>query len=222
MKGLLLFITFLLGVFASGQISISAGGSMLKGFSPDSPYGGFHFGLEFPRDDAISIYGRFTHHFKQNASDSLPSIVYAKDAFSPNPTTFPSAITVNALPSMNYNIIEGGTRYYLGNGFDYGWAGYGGSMVMLIFNKVKAEYTPFDEALYEVDDSYRPEGSIFSLGFGLGGGVKYSTAISGTFYFDLSLAYMIFAQGSTNNVYGELYNPLLFNFNLGYRKDILW
>jgi hypothetical protein len=213
MKNAILLISFMMSIGASAQVSLSAGGSMLKGFSPDKPYGGFHLGLEIPRDDAVSFYGKFTHHFKQNAADSIPTFVYADD--------FTSKV-INTLPSMNYNIIEGGTRYYLGDGFDYGWAGYGGSMVMLVFNKVKVAYEPFDEVKYEIDNSTRLDGSIFSLGFGLGGGVKYSTAISGTFYFDVSLAYMIFGQTSTTGVYTNLYNPLIFNFNLGYRKDIIW
>lgn len=222
MKSLILFIALILSITVNAQLSISGGGSMLKGFSPDKPYGGFHIGLEIPRDDAVSFYGRYTHHFKQSAKDSIQTYVYAKDWDSPNPQIFPTTMLINSLPSMNYNIFEGGTRYYLGDGFDYGWAGYGGSMMMLIFNKVKVDYAPYNEVNYEIDDNSRMDGSIFSLGFGLGGGVKYSTAISGTFYFDVNIAYMIFAQASTNGIYGDLYNPLIFGFNLGWRKDIMW
>ena len=71
MKNAILVIAFMMSFITSAQVSLSAGGSMLKGFSPDKPYGGFHFGLEIPRDDAVSFYGRFTHHFKQSAADSL-------------------------------------------------------------------------------------------------------------------------------------------------------
>ena len=201
----------------NAQVSFSAGGSMLKGFGTPKPWGGFHVGVEIPRDDAISLYGRFTHHFKQNAADSIGVFAVAKDF-----TTSPYSLNVSALPSMNYNIIEGGTRYYLGNGFDYGFAGYGGTNVALIFNKVKVGYSEFDESLYELDPNSRMEGSIFSLGFGLNGGVKYSNPPYGTFYLDCGMNYLIFAQGSTSSVSGELYNQLLFNVNIGYRKDILW
>ena len=124
---------------------------------------------------------------------------------------------------MDYNILEGGTRYYLGNGFDYGFAAYGGSCIMLIFNSVKGKYDDFDENVYELDEFSRYNSTFFSLGFGLGGGVKYSTPRFGTFYFDLNLAYMIFAQSSKDqipNQVGAMYNPLIFNFNIGWRKDL--
>ncbi len=85
-----------------------------------------------------------------------------------------------------------------------------------LFSKVKVK---FDEPYADITDL---NGSIFSLGVGLGGGIKYSTARFGTFYLDLDVAYMIFGQGSQTNVYGRMYNPLIFNFNLGWRKDLIW
>lgn len=216
MKNSLIALFVFLAGWCGAQVSINAGGSMLVGFTSPGPWGGFHLGIEVPRDDAVSIYGRFTHHFRA-AGDSVPAFIVAKDA-----TTFPYTSTVQTLPTMNYNIIEGGTRYYLGNGFDYGFAAYGGSCLMLVFNSVKAKYDTFDETLYDIDEQSRYEGSIFSLAFGLGGGMKYSTVRFGTFYFDLNLAYMIFGQPSNGNIYADLYNPLIFNFNLGWRKDLLW
>jgi len=216
MRKTIFILALLLSGSLNAQVSINGGGSMLVGFKTPGPWGGLHIGVEVPRDDAVSIYGRFTHHFRSRG-DSLDAFIIAKD-----PTTSPYILTVGSSPSMDYNILEGGTRYYLGNGFDYGFAAYGGSCIMVVFNSVKGKYDAYDESLYELDELSRYNGSIFSLGFGLGGGVKYSTGRFGTFYFDLNLAYMIFAQGSSDSVYGDLYNPLIFNFNLGYRKDILW
>jgi hypothetical protein len=190
---------------------------MLKGFGPGKAFGGFHLGFEVPRDDAQSFYGKYTHMFKNQAQDPIDMYIYAIDLM-----TVPYTQTIQATPAMNYHIFEGGTRYYLGNGFDYGWAGYGGTNMQLIFNKVSAEYGPYDEALYEIDIDSRMDGSIFSFGFGLGGGVKYSSASSGTFYMDVSIAYLIFGQKSTAAVYQDLYNPLLFGVNFGYRKDLFW
>ena len=131
---------------------------------------------------------------------------------------------------MNYHIIEGGTRYYLGNGFDYGFSAYGGTNLMVLFNKVRLDYDPYDEVDYQIYNAqtYVGEGSYFSLGFGLGGGVKYTMAPYGTFYFDLNVNYLILGQPSSNEVnntifgYERLISPLLFNFNLGYRKDFMW
>src|SRR3989338_708462 len=216
MKSRLIIAFVMLAGLSGAQVSINGGASMLVGFANPGPWGCIHIGVEVPRDDAVSIYGRFTHHFRASG-DSVPGFIIANDL-----TTSHYTKTISTLPTMDYNILEGGTRYYLGNGFDYGFAAYGGSCIMLIFNSVKAKYDGFDESLYSLDEQSRYDGSIFSLGFGLGGGVKYSFPRLGTLYFDLNVAYMIFGQGSNAATYGGLYNPLIFNFNLGYRKDILW
>lgn len=219
------YIVSLLLVFLTNwilaQLSVSAGGSMLKGFGPNKPWGGFHLGLEIPRDDAVSFYLRFTHHFKQYDVDSISVYLEPKD-ITTFPTDMPYYPTLNGRPSMNYNILEGGTRYYLGNGFDYGWAAYGGTHFMAVFNTVKSNYDSYDETIYKMDESFRLDGTIFSLGAGLQGGVKYSAVPYGTFYLDAGLAYMLFAQGSTNFVYPNMFNQLIFSFNIGYRRDILW
>jgi hypothetical protein len=67
-----------------------------------------------------------------------------------------------------------------------------------------------------------PKGSIFNLGFGLGGGVKYTFAGIGTMYFDANFAYLITSTASNStasSVVNTLYAPLLFSFNIGFRKD---
>lgn len=220
MKNWLAVAMILIAGLAGAQVSINGGGSMLVGFSSPGPWGGIHIGLEVPRDDAVSIYGRFTHHFRAGG-DSVAAFVTARDV-NTLPANMPFSYAIGSRPTMDYNILEGGTRYYLGNGFDYGFAAYGGSCIMLIFNSVKAKYDDYDETIYQLDDGYRYDGSIFSLAFGLGGGVKYSAARFGTFYLDVNLAYTIFGQANNSSVYGGLYNLLIFNFNLGYRKDILW
>lgn len=211
----------LLSFVGFGQVSFNAGGSMLKQFSPTKPWAGFHLGFEIPRDDEVSIYFRFTHLFANQDNDSADVYVTARDINALPPGSYID-LPIKGMASMNYNILEGGTRYYLGNGYDFGWSAYGGSNMMLVFNKVKMEYEPYDEELYEVNTDYDYAGSIFGLGFGLLGGVKYSAVPYGTFYLDAGMNYIIFAQGSTPGVYGGLYNQLMFTVNIGYRKDILW
>ena len=192
---------------------------MLFGFGNKRPWGGVHLGFEIPRDDAISLYGKATHYFFQRSTDTIAETATAIDL-----TTIPFTQNVNAIPKMNYTVIEGGTRYYLGNGFDYGWAGYGGTKIMLVINKVNVDYDGFDESLYQLTTSedLRMDGSIFSIGAGLGGGVKYSSARFGTFYFDANVGYMLLGQSSSANVYGGQYASLLFDMNLGWRKDFGW
>ena len=226
MKNLIVIIALVICGSLSAQVSIQGGPSMLLGFGNPRPFGGFHIGLEIPRDDAVSIFGKYTHHFKQKG-ETIDAWVVSKDQVNIPPAGY--SILIEAVPSMNYHIIEGGTRYYLGNGFDYGFAAYGGTSLMLVFNQVKGEYSPFDEVNYEIDANSRTEGSIFSIGFGLGGGVKYSTARMGTFYMDLGVAYMLFSQPSNSSVGSAVFSEqnrqwssLIFNLNVGYRKDILW
>ena len=95
---------------------------------------------------------------------------------------------------------------------------------MIIFNKVTLDYDPYDEVNFQISEpnSFYSEGSIFSLGFGLGGGVKYTMAPYGTFYLDLGLNYLILGQASNDRVYPGMYRQLFFVFNLGYRKDFMW
>ncbi len=222
MKKFLVFIAIALCGTSFAQVGVNAGGNMLVGFGAQKTWGGLHIGLEVPRDDAVSIYGRLSHYFAQANRDSIYSSAIARDI-----STTPYVINVAGTSRMNYTTLEGGTRYYLGDGYDFGWAAYGGSNLMLIFNGVRNRYEGFDETLYELQDSGSQRGTIFSLGFGLGGGLKYSMENIGTFYFDLSLAYIIFGQASNTAAaqqFGEngLYRPLLFTFNLGFRRDISW
>lgn len=215
----LTIVSLLVAMSSYGQFSINGGGTLIKGFSPGLPYAGLHLGVEVPRDDAVSFYGRFTHCFANNDLDSAGVYLTARD-INTLPPGYSYQPLVGAMPSMNYNIIEGGTRYYLGDGFDFGFGAYGGSTIMLVFNRVKMNYEPYDEELYYVETASNYEGSIFSLGFGFQGGVKYTEQPFGTIYLDVGLSYMILRQPSTNYVWPYMYNPLLFSFNLGYRKDI--
>ncbi|MBL1280320.1 MAG: hypothetical protein COA33_008620 [Fluviicola sp.] len=219
MRNWIVIIMVFLGASSFAQVSITAGPSMLLGtVSAAKPWAGFHFGLEIPRDDQVTIYGRFTHHFGQLSSDSTPVLLSPIDPL----TNFNYPI-ISSRASMNYNILEGGTRYYLGNGFDFGWAAYGGSNVMIVFSRIKNRYDDYDESLYKIDPIQNPDkGTIFGLGVGLGGGVKYTFPRFGTLYTDLNINYMLLGTTSTPQPDGSLYSPLLFNFNIGYRKDIIW
>lgn len=222
MKKFLVLIAITLSGMSFAQVGISAGGNMLVGFGAQRTWGGLHVGVEIPRDDAISIYGRVSHYFGQPSHDSIYTSAIARDV-----TTNPYVINVSGISRMNYTTLEGGTRYYLGDGYDFGWAAYGGSNLTLIFNGVRNRYEGFNETLYELQSTGAQRGTIFSLGFGLGGGLKYSVENLGTFYFDLSLTYIILGQASNEAASqqfgsGGLYRPLLFTFNLGYRRDISW
>ncbi len=217
MRNFLIIIVLLVSGTISAQVSFNAGGTLMKGFSAPNWFTGFHAGFEVPRDDALSFYGRVTHLFHQRAQDSITFNAQAIDL-----GTTPIAMSVKGLPSMNYTIIEGGTRFYLGNGFDFGFAAYGGTNLMLVLSKVKVNYSNFNEQLYEIQSTERADGGIFGIGAGLLGGVKYSVPRYGTFYFDAGISYMFLAQGTQQFVYSGLYSTLLFTMNIGYRYDLVW
>ncbi len=216
MRSCFLIIALLVVGNVSAQVSINAGSSTLKGFGTPQWFTGFHVGVEVPRDEGMSFYGRFTHHFSRTG-DSL-----GVGAVAINTTTTPYVVNVMSAPQMNYNIFEGGTRYYLGDGFDFGWAGYGGATFMVIYNKVKTTYSDFDDTKYKVDESNNRDGAIFAIGAGLQGGVKYSMPRVGTFYTDMSMGYMLLGQKSTVTTYDGLYSNLIFGINVGYRRDLFW
>ena len=123
---------------------------------------------------------------------------------------------------MNYSVIEGGTRYYWGDGYDAGFGLYGGSSMSVIFNSIKRNYDDYDEVKYEMADTELPKGSIFNVGVGLGGGVKNTFAGIGTLYFDMNFSYLILSLPSNNTAsqVGDMYSPLLFNFAVGFRKEL--
>lgn len=211
MKNIVLILGLLFAMSGQAQVSINAGTSMLVGFSTPGPWNGLHVGVEIPRDDAVSLYGKFTHYFRRMGE------TYPMGATYTDPVTGQQGYTtIMATTTMDYNVLEGGTRYYLGDGFDYGFGFYGGTHVKLIFNSVKLKLDT------EVENPDMMNGTIFSAAFGLGGGAKYSTVRFGTFYLDANLAYIILGQASSDQLDGRMYNSLLFDFNLGWRKQLTW
>ena len=84
MKNLVLIIVLVLAGNVSAQVSFNAGSSTLKGFGTEKWFTGFHLGVEVPRDDAMSFYGRFTHHFSRSG-DSLAVSAVAIDPATTSP-----------------------------------------------------------------------------------------------------------------------------------------
>jgi hypothetical protein len=87
------------------------------------------------------------------------------------------------------------------------------------------EYAPYDETLYELPQDYGRKASIISFGVGFNGGIKYSIERVGTVYFDLGLSYVV--RAIENNQMAAIegwprLSALLLNFNVGFRRDILW
>lgn len=217
MRQLLLLACVALTFVGWAQTGVSGGLTMIKGFGVPKAYPGIHIGVEIPRDDEVSFYGRVTSTLSNQSDEVAQANAEARD-----PMTSPQVKTVSYRTKMNYINIEGGTRYYLGNGYDYGWSAYGGSVFMLSINSVKADFEDFDESLYELEPGLTDKGRIIALNLGLNAGVKNHFTF-GMLYFDMTLGYALFAIPS-NKIASQggslLYSPLTFGFNFGFRKDL--
>jgi hypothetical protein len=208
--------------FSHSQISINAGTSILKGFTTDKSFFGLNAGIEMPRSNDVTFYGRIGHYFPRFDEQVNSTFVTASDF-----TTIPYQLSVQYQSKMNYTTIEGGTRYYLGNDYDNGFSVYGGGNFMLYINSVKRDYERQDATgIYTWEDNYQlpanepDKGKIISVAMGLQGGMKYTIPATGTFYFDVNGQYSIFGQASDNNISTDLYSPLFFTINIGFRKDL--
>lgn len=217
-----LIAVILFSQISISQISINAGTGILKGFTTDISFFGLNAGIEMPRSNDITFYGRIGHYFSRPETQINSTSVIANDF-----TTTPYQLTVNYLNKMNYTTIEGGTRYYLGNDYDNGFSVYGGGNFMLYINSVKRDYEKQDATgIYTWEENYQlptnepGKGKIISIAMGLQGGMKYTIPATGTFYFDVNGQYSIFGQASSNNISTNLYSPLFFTLNVGFRKDL--
>jgi hypothetical protein len=217
-KGFLLLFMMLNFACINAQVGVSGGMSVLKAFGVPKPYAGLHLGVEIPRDDQVSFYGRLSAYLPNQEESNGTNYVFvtARDF-----STVPYQKQVYYTSQMNYTCLEGGTRYYIGDGYDSGFGAYGGSNFSVIFNSVKRKYDEFDEVKYALDPNELPKGAIFNVGVGLSGGVKHTFAGIGTVYFDINFSYMLLSQPSNTTAQStNSYSPLLFNFGLGFRREL--
>ncbi len=221
MKTKLIIFSFLLfNSILFGQFGITGGLGTMNGFGIKKTFYGFNLGLEYPRSNQNTIFGRFAYYIPRNNADSIIA-----SASAILPTTFPFTLQRNYIVSTGYMTIEGGTRYYLINGYDNGFSVYGGSTIMLCINSIKKNYEnwnyPYNESDYQ---NYGEEkGTILNLGVGIQGGLKYTFPSLGTIFCDLSGTYLIVRTPSNDAVYDSENYPfnsaILFSVNLGFRKD---
>jgi hypothetical protein len=216
MKSILLTLVAIMQLsILSAQFGLSGGLNTIFAFGAPKPYLGLHIGGEIPRDDAVTFYGRLSTYLGNE--DTMPGLVFAEAI---DPMTNPYLQSVYYTSKMNYTVLEGGTRYYLGDGYDSGFGLYGGSNFSLMLNSVKRKYGDYDQVKYALPSSEIPKGMIFNIGVGLTGGVKHTFAGIGTVYFDANFTYLLLSQPSNTTAQStNLYRPLIFNFGLGFRRE---
>jgi hypothetical protein len=219
MKKFLSLIALLLmkGIVLS-QFGVSAGPSVLKGFNYPGVYAGFGLGVEVPTNSYNSIFVRLTHY--AGRKDNYGQFYFPAKDFN----TIPNSVLVDVDYTHNYTVIEGGKRVYFGDGYDSGLGFYGGSTLSGVFNTIKVKTGTFDETKYEypnIDLFNEPKGSVFSVAFGLSGGVK-NTFYFGTLYADIAANINILGGVTSNNTAGitKQYSSIFFVLSFGYRKDI--
>ena len=219
-KFVLMFLFFTTILSAHSQYGIGGGFSTLSAFGKNS-YGGFHLGVELPRDNEVSMYMRASFYAKRTA-DPLTQGTYSIGLQNIDPLDL-TFMTVNTASTFNYTTFDGGMRYYILDGYDNGFALYGGSNIMGIMNKAKFKLDSFDDSKYRLPVGTELTGTILNLAVGLSGGAKYTISGVGSFYFDATLDYLILKIPSNQvaiDIGNMFFSPLLFTFNVGFRKDL--
>ena len=213
----------------NAQFSYGGGLSLTRFFNTQSIQNqslsmpGLHAHIEIPRSGDVTLYGRVSYLVPKANYDTLTSYVTAI-----NPNANPYILAVNSRFKTSYFTLEGGNRYYIGNDYDNGFAGYGGSGIVLGFGTVRKAYNPKDvtgqynwEQTHQTDPSEINEGRIFTLGGYLQGGLKYTIPAIGTIYTDVTLNYLLLANANNNTAASTEYlSPLFFNFAVGFKKDL--
>ena len=218
-----LMVVALMPITSSAQFAIGGGVSSLLQFGNSKPLVGANLLVEIPRNNDVTFYVRGQYLAPQSVNgDPIYMEAIARD-----PLTDPSFVPVKVFDQkrFGYFIFDGGTRYYLLNGYDEGFSVYGGSNVGVVISTVKYGYQSedYNTSLYSLDlynlDDYRGKGSIFGLAVGFTGGVKYTKPGIGTFFFDINPHLMMFAVPSSNTMPTDHHRNLIFTFNLGFRKE---
>ena len=226
---ILLLLQFMLVLELTAQFSYGGGLNLTRFFNTQTIQNqslsmpGIHGHLEIPRSGDVTLYGRVSYLFPKANYDTLTSYVTAIDN-----NINPYILAVNSRFKTSYLMIEGGNRYYIGNDYDNGFAGYGGSGISVGIGQVRKAYESTDisgqyfwEPTHQADNTEISEGRLFTLGGYLQGGVKYTIPAIGTIYSDLTLNYLLLANANNNTAASTEYlSPLFFNFTVGFKKDI--
>ncbi|MEY4126192.1 MAG: hypothetical protein RL737_381 [Bacteroidota bacterium] len=216
-----LLIGFVSNTFA--QMSISAGTGILNGVGTQRKSLGFNLGLELPRSSDLTFFIRASAFLPNQDSTTRYANMTANDV-----TTTPYTLSVPYNIKSHTLYVEGGTRSYMLNDYDNGFALYGGSVFGIGINTTSAKFSKFDytkqyewEGLYSLPNANPTKGSIYYLALGIQGGFKYTIPVRGTLFFDITGTYSVL--NLANNSAGEnshTYSRLNFLFQLGYRRDL--
>jgi hypothetical protein len=227
----ILFICAFISCFSfqsKAQIGVSGGIAAIRGFGSGKTFPGLSLGVELPNFSDMTFYlrGNLSLSKAETNLDGTPFLGTTYVSQTTN-LTLPSSLSVNYETTFNYGTIEFGTRRYIGNDYDNGFALYGGSDFMLILNSVKRKYEKKDytgtytwEPNYTLPANEPSSGRIVCLAVGVEGGMKYTFPGQGSIFADVTANYSLLALPNNNTAANtNLYSPFIMIFNVGYRKE---
>ena len=218
---LILVFGILLSLNSIAQYSITGGLNGLAAFGGLKKFGGFGLGFEVPKDNDETFYARINFYNKNMLDTNMGKISLTLDNIDQNDYT---VMSVYGNSFLNYTTIDGGTRYYLLDGYDSGFALYGGSNIMGVINRAKVKLDDYDHSKYRLPAGTSLTGTVLSLGVGFNGGGKYTFPGIGSVFFDANVNYLLLSLPSNEvakliTPYFTNGSPLLFSINIGFRKD---
>lgn len=207
----------------SAQISISAGVGKLNGVGTDRNPFIVNLGVEFPRSSDLTFFMRATYGPRISDTNTRYANVTPIDV-----NTTPTSLTIPYHIRCQTLYFEGGTRSYMLNDYDNGFALYGGSVFGFGINTTDAKFSKYDytnahewEGKYILPNNNATKGSIYYLALGIQGGMKYTIPVKGTIFFDITGTYSLLDLANNDAALQSFtYSPLNFLFQLGYRKDL--
>jgi len=223
MKAFILGLVLLATTAVQAQLSISGGVGKLNGVGTDRKPFILNLGIEFPRSSDLTFFMRATYGPRITDANTDSAYVTAIDL-----NTTPSTLTIPYSIRCQTFYVEGGTRSYMLNDYDNGFALYGGTVFGFGINTTDAKFSKYDvsntyewEGKYKLPNNNPTKGSIYYLALGIQGGMKYTIPVKGTIFFDITGTYSVLDLANNNaGTRSFTYSPLNFLFQLGYRKDL--
>ncbi|HLV42536.1 MAG TPA: hypothetical protein VKY37_09665 [Brumimicrobium sp.] len=215
----LMFVFTSISTLSTAQYSLGGGLSSFHGVNLPISRVGVNFFAEVPRTPENTLFIRAAYMLPN--SDSRSTFVSGKQGVTPSMTE------ADLVAKTSYFAIDGGTRYYLFNQYDIGFAVFAGGHIKGILSSYSARYRmpgSLDINDYETSDfPAQPLTGLspqYSLLFAFGGnvGVKYQLPMRGALTFDFALE-LITRLYDPYTILGNDIAPLSFSFNLGYRFD---
>jgi len=209
--------------FSYAQLSIGGGASLLSEFGGKGTKYGLNIIVEKPRNNETTFTGRMVYAFANEHKELVPGGGLPATAKDSSETI---SVPIYSSSSMDYLMLDFGTRTYIINGFDEGFSLYGGTQLGGILNRVKWGNTiNYDDSKYTIMpsllDPWRNggEGSIIRFHIGLNGGGKYTIPNLGSFFFEAGVHLTPIVISSVDLPQG-LVNSVFFNFNIGFRREL--